>query len=342
MPEAPAVKLAGARTHIVVPLLKADEVIGAIIIYRQEVQPFTDKQIELVQNFARSSCYRHREPAPAERTISAIGSACQQQTATSEVLQGHKQFTRRAGARVPGHAGECDAHLRGQVRSSMYRSMKEGALRIVAMHNARPPSFAEERRRRNPLISPGCGRLGRALATKQNGYIADVQDEPSNVNAPVRLDGRAARAGAGRRTDRGCRSDAQEKASWSAPLYIYRTGGPPVHRQADRASNKLRRGRPSSRSRTPACSTSCASARTISPSRWSSRRRHRRCCKSSAAPPRDELEPVFNTVLQNGQRRNCATPSWLHGASRTRHASARTKPRSRCAVGTPPAPICLV
>ena len=46
------IKLAGARTLIGVPMLKDDEVIGAIIIYRQEVRPFTDKQIELVTNFA--------------------------------------------------------------------------------------------------------------------------------------------------------------------------------------------------------------------------------------------------------------------------------------------------
>src|SRR5262249_25255484 len=45
-------QLAGARSHIVVPLLKNDELIGAVSIYRQEVRPFTEKQIELLTSFA--------------------------------------------------------------------------------------------------------------------------------------------------------------------------------------------------------------------------------------------------------------------------------------------------
>jgi hypothetical protein len=46
------VELGGIRTLLIVPMLKDDELVGAFGIYRQEVQPFTDKQIELVQNFA--------------------------------------------------------------------------------------------------------------------------------------------------------------------------------------------------------------------------------------------------------------------------------------------------
>ena len=47
-----AVELGGVRTILLVPMLKENELIGAFILCRQEVRPFTDKQIELVTNFA--------------------------------------------------------------------------------------------------------------------------------------------------------------------------------------------------------------------------------------------------------------------------------------------------
>ena len=50
--QSPICKFGGARTLLTVPMLKETEIVGAIVIYRKEVRPFTDKQIELVQNFA--------------------------------------------------------------------------------------------------------------------------------------------------------------------------------------------------------------------------------------------------------------------------------------------------
>src|SRR5258707_1583407 len=49
---APIVRLAKARTLLTLPLLRDNEVVVAFGIYRQEVRPFTDKQIALVQNFS--------------------------------------------------------------------------------------------------------------------------------------------------------------------------------------------------------------------------------------------------------------------------------------------------
>ena len=52
-------------------MLKENELIGALGVYRQEVRPFSDKQIALVRELRRSSRYRHRERAVAQRTASA-------------------------------------------------------------------------------------------------------------------------------------------------------------------------------------------------------------------------------------------------------------------------------
>ena len=61
------VDVGGIRTVVAVPMFKEGELIGAIAIYRKEVRPFTDKQIELVSELRRAGRHRHREHAVAQR-----------------------------------------------------------------------------------------------------------------------------------------------------------------------------------------------------------------------------------------------------------------------------------
>jgi two-component system, NtrC family, sensor kinase len=173
------VDLAGAQTLIGVPMLKDNEVIGAISIYHQEVRPFTDKQIELVKNFASQAVIAIENT----RLLRELRESLEQQTATSDVL---KVISSSQGELQPVFDAMLASatQICGAEFGLLYRSEGD-EFRTVALYGV-PPRFADERRLK-PMLRPSPGTaLGRVVTEGQHVQIADVMAEPAYQNDPLR------------------------------------------------------------------------------------------------------------------------------------------------------------
>jgi regulator of replication initiation timing len=205
----------GARTVLSAPLLKENELVGAISIYRQEVRLFSDKQVELVTNFAQQAVIaieNARLLNELRQRTDDLSEALEQQTATSEVL-----------SVISSSPGELEP---------VFRAMLENAVRIceakfgvlfryeggafsAAAWLGVPPAYEASLRQRGSFRPDARAPLDRLLRT----------NEPSGQ---VRW-----------RPIACCCAHAQGERAGRGLRHLS-DGGAPVHRKADRAGNEFR------------------------------------------------------------------------------------------------------
>jgi GAF domain-containing protein len=173
-PVVDAVELGGVRTTLAVPMLKENELIGIVVIFRQEVRPFTDKQIELVTNFAAQAVIAIENT----RLLNELRESLQQQTATAEVLgvisSSPGELEPVFQAMLENATRICEADL-GTM--ALY---EDGGFRHVALHGA--PSAYAELRQREPVVRPHPeAPLGRLARTKDLVHVDDLLAQPDHA-----------------------------------------------------------------------------------------------------------------------------------------------------------------
>jgi signal transduction histidine kinase len=169
---------AGARTYFVVPMLKENELIGAITIFRQEVKPFTEKQTELVANFAKQAVIAIENTRLLKELRQRTGDlteSLEQQTATSEVLQ---VISSSPGELKPVFQKMLENAIRVCGANFGTMNLWDGdSFNIVADHNV-PPAFAALRQRM-PIRPHPDTPMAAVVRTHQVFHAHDLKDNPA-------------------------------------------------------------------------------------------------------------------------------------------------------------------
>jgi signal transduction histidine kinase len=163
--------LGGARTLLVVPMVKENELIGAFGIYRQEVRPFSEKQIELVKNFAAQAVIAIENT----RLLNELRESLQQQTATADVLKviSRSTFDLRTvlAALVESAARLCEADI-----ANIARPRGNGFFRVEATHGV--STEFQDLVERTPYQAGRGSVIGRVLLERTPIHILDAEADP--------------------------------------------------------------------------------------------------------------------------------------------------------------------